>query len=202
MGGQPVEEAHSAEDLVAGVVDRRAFGGVVVGAVSDSPQHPPRGEGGDGLAVLGAVDGGDGLGVEPLEGEELFVARSEDAVVDEHLADMVRGPRLGMGVEGLMGDSHGAACEPGEDGCARSLTQPVQRFARCRGGGNGVVHGNEVGGHDTVGAGHRFGGAAGKRAPVATAPLVELVLAPAFCAGVHRGEPRAVTAAGGARAGR
>ncbi len=94
----------------------------MVGAASHSPQHPPRGEGGDSLAVLGPVDGGDGLRVEPLEGEELFVARREDAVGDEHLADMVRRPRSRIGVEGLVGDGSGAGRQLGEDGGAGSST--------------------------------------------------------------------------------
>lgn len=95
---QPVEEPHRAEDLVAGVADRSALGGVVIGAASDAAQHPPRGEGGDGLAVLGAVDGGDGPGVEPFEAEEPFVAGSEDAVGDEHVAHVVRRHRAGVSV--------------------------------------------------------------------------------------------------------
>lgn len=197
MCRQPVEEPHGAEDLVAGVADRSALDGVVIGAASDAAQHPPGGEGGDGLAVLGATDGGNGLRVEPLKGEEPLVARSEDAVGHEHVANVVRRHRTGMGVERFVGQRHGSGRQLGEDGGAGSLTQPVQGFAWCCGGDDGVVHANQGRGHDAVRTGHRFGSSAGECASIAASPFIKLVFAPARRAGVHGGQSRAVTAAGG-----
>jgi hypothetical protein len=66
VGGEPVEEADGADDLVAGVVDGGAGCGVVLGLAAEAPQDPPGGEGGDNFAVLGPGDARDGVGVQVI----------------------------------------------------------------------------------------------------------------------------------------
>jgi hypothetical protein len=102
----------------------------------------------------------------------------------------------------FVGQRHRPRGQLGQDWGAGALTQPVQRLARCGRGGDRGVDGDEGAWHDAVGAGHCFSDTAGQRATVAAARLVELVLAAAHGAGVHRGEPRAVTTTGRIRARR
>src|SRR3546814_2973840 len=94
-----------------------------------------------------------------------------------------------------MGDGHGPGRQLTEDRSAGSLPQPVERLAWCWGLDDRVVHDHQRGGHGPVGPGHRLGGASGEGAAIATAPFVELVLAPADRAGVHRWKSGAVASA-------
>ena len=143
VGGEPVEEAHGADDLVAGVVDGGAGCGVVLGLAAEASQDPPGGEGGDNFAVLGPGDARDGVGVESLQGGERFVAGGERAVGDEHLADVVRRSSGGVGVESVVRPGHGPGREGGKDRGTGSLAEPVQRLSGRGGRDDRVMHADE-----------------------------------------------------------
>ena len=105
-------------------------------------------------------------------------------VGDQELPQVVRGPAVRVGVEGIVGGGQVTGGQLGQQRGAGALAQPVQRRAWCVGGDDGLVDAGELG-RELVGvAAQQLGGAPAQRARCAAAAFVELVLGPAVAADV------------------
>jgi len=74
------------------------------GLLAQSAQHPPGGVGLDQAPVGGVGDGGELVADPLLEPGQGFVACGQHAAGDEHVTQVVRGPAVGVGVQGVVAD--------------------------------------------------------------------------------------------------
>jgi hypothetical protein len=79
---------------------------------------------------------------------EFLVARRQRPGGGEHIPQVVRGPPVGVGVQGFVADSQLADRHVGEQAGSGALAQPVQRAARLAGDGDRVEHPAQLRGDD------------------------------------------------------
>jgi len=79
---------------------------------------------------------GQQVGHPPFGARDVLVTLGQDIVGDQHVTQVVRGPRRRMGVQCLVVDGQPTGGQVGEDACSLTFSEPVQRGAGHRGRGD------------------------------------------------------------------
>ncbi|MGH8884891.1 MAG: hypothetical protein ACRDYX_06910 [Egibacteraceae bacterium] len=183
------EEPHGRAQVGLDAPGGCAGAGAVFGSAPQAAQRPPGGVGLDEVRSGGGADRSEQVGDPPFGAGDVLVTLGQRLVGGQHGAQVVRGSRLRVGVERLVGDRQPPRRDVGEDGRARAPAQPAQRRA-------GHREGRQRGGNHSTVAAQQLTDASGEREAGAPAALVELVLDTAVAADVARGHAGAVGAVG------